>query len=100
MQGLMLLVCAAVVHGVCCRRRITLSIGSEPYNNLRSSTNRVLAACAAPNRRFADASRLYVASEEERAADAAAAQKATLLSVAVIVGPLVVLAALVGTHSL
>lgn len=50
-----------------------------------------------PHRRSADRTRVYVASEEERAADAAEARKAALLAAGIVLGPVVAIGAMVLT---
>lgn len=52
------------------------------------------AACAHTRRRGADRNRMYVPSAEERAADQAEASKAAVVALAVVLGPVVVMAAL------
>lgn len=50
-------------------------------------------------RRFADANQMYVASEEERAADAAAARTAGFVAVAVLLGPIALFAVFAGMYN-
>lgn len=47
------------------------------------------------HRRSADRTRVYVASEEERAADAVEARKAALLAAGIVLGPVLMMGAMV-----
>lgn len=53
-----------------------------------------ITALRAPCRRSADRRRVYVASEEERAADAVEARKAAAIAAGIVLGPVVMMGAM------
>lgn len=56
--------------------------------------NADVTALLAPCRRSADRTRVYVASEEERAADAVEARKAAAIAAGIVLGPVVMMGAM------
>lgn len=63
--------------------------------SFRPSTASAHALLFVRHRRSADRTRIYVASEEERIADAAEARKAAALAAGIVLGPVIMMGAMV-----